>query len=150
MPTYQNTTNTDITEKGIKILAGATLAVYKVLSSAGLNQTSAQPYHEISNGGRESISVASGATSSPVYIRDTADRCTLAVKPGAGGSMTAQITISPRSAVEAGTANWMNWKAGSLAAAGWETIGSSVTAVRASAVAQPGTFEIAVHRFVEG
>jgi hypothetical protein len=87
-----------------------------------------------------SIALAAAETSAPVFVGGI---CTVTALPGGGGTMTVQTTTSRPSLVTAGTATWINWTAGA-AAANTQAATNMVTAVRATATTQPGTFEVMV------
>jgi hypothetical protein len=47
MPTYQNNTSYTITDKGVKIAPGETVATTKILTNANLTRTANTPYQEV-------------------------------------------------------------------------------------------------------
>lgn len=107
------------------------------------SQTMNEGYRDASGLNHHQETVGSGATSDPVIIHGDAERVSVAVFPGGGGSMTIQFTCSPPAAVEAGTANWVAWSKGAVTSADADTLAGPVTAVRASAATAAGVFEIA-------
>lgn len=97
------------------------------------------PITPMSNGARKRVTVAAGATSAPIYV--PGDAVVTAV-PGGGGSMLAQASWSPADDVEAGTASWFDWDAGSVTSKTIQML-SKATAVRFVATTQPGVGEVA-------
>lgn len=85
------------------------------------------------------IELTAGTTSSPVYLGGP--ECVVACTPGIGGSMLAQATWSLRSDVEAGTANWSDWDAGTVTAAANQLL-LRATAVRFTATTVAGVAEV--------
>lgn len=84
--------------------------------------------------------VAAGA--SQVVVMGSSPVTVTAI-PGGGGTMTIYATTSPRSAIDAGTANWVAWPAGAVAVATQNTAFGVVTGIKCTAAVAPGSCEIA-------
>ena len=91
-------------------------------------------------GMRTTVSVSAGETSPPVGVCGDA---IVTVSPGSGGTMLAQATWSTPSDVNAGTAVWFDWDAGTVSAKAIQTL-SKATAVRFVAATATGTGEVAL------
>jgi hypothetical protein len=90
-------------------------------------------------GGVTKIALTAGSTSSPVY---TPDSCVISCTPGGGGTMLAEATWSLPAEVEAGTARWFSWDAGTVSAAANQLL-QHATAVRFTATTTDGVGEVA-------
>lgn len=89
-----------------------------------------------------SETIANGLTGAAVYIQDEMQSVSVGIIPAGGASGKAQYTLSPGSAVEAGTATWRDWPAGVVAATTDDTLIGPVTAVRGVSAAGNVTIEI--------
>ena len=69
-------------------------------------------------------------------------RPTVAVHPGAGGTMTIQYTASPLPSILAGTASWVNWAHNASSAPRLEFLQGPVTGIRCTAAVSEGVWEV--------
>lgn len=90
------------------------------------------------DGRKISAAVPAGETSNPIFVgQDVVVACF----PGSGGTMSAQATWSSVDAVNAGTANWLTWDAGSVSAGAAQAL-SMATAVKFTATTKAGVGEV--------
>ena len=86
------------------------------------------------------ITVPAGATSDPVYA--SGGRVVTAI-PGAGGTMLVEATWSSKADVNARTATWFSWDAGTVSAKANQIL-QHATAVRFTATTAAGVGEVAL------
>lgn len=67
---------------------------------------------------------------------------TINAVPGSGGTMLVQYTSSSFSSIDAGTANWTNWPAGSVSSQTSDSALGPITGIKASATTANGTLEV--------
>ncbi|MFZ5536737.1 MAG: hypothetical protein ACOZAP_04570 [Pseudomonadota bacterium] len=84
--------------------------------------------------------IPAGQTLSPVYL--ARHPVSVAVAPGAGGSVLVEFTLSPRALIETGEALWHAWPAGAVTEASVDVLSAPAVAVRAQATGADGFIEI--------
>lgn len=85
--------------------------------------------------------VAADTTSSPLYLPPQPERrATVAIHPGSTAKV--QYTTSPESAVDGGTAQWIDWPEGEVSASTQDALLAPVTALRAVAIGADADWEV--------
>jgi hypothetical protein len=69
-------------------------------------------------------------------------RPSVAVHPGAGGTLAVDYSLSPISAVRGDTANWVAWTHGASATKRLEMLAGPVTAIRFTPAVATGVWEV--------
>lgn len=83
--------------------------------------------------------VPAGETSTPIMVGQLV---TIVCSPGAGGTMLAEATWSSRDDVNANTARWLSWDAGTTSSRIAQRL-AEATAVRFTATGAAGVGEVA-------
>ena len=83
--------------------------------------------------------VANGATGNTIYVKLP---CTVTVIPAGGASGKLQFSTSLYGDLDAGTATWQDWNAGTVTAATSAVLPGWVTAVRVVSVSGAVTLEV--------
>lgn len=89
-------------------------------------------------GGVTKVELTAGSTSSPIYTKSSA---VITCTPGSGGTMLAEATWSLPAEVEAGTARWFEWDAGTVSTSTNQLL-QHATAVRFTATTAAGVAEV--------
>ncbi|MEZ0231892.1 MAG: hypothetical protein ACAH12_03560 [Methylophilaceae bacterium] len=92
--------------------------------------------------GTKNYLVGAGVDSEIIY--NLPKDSTVTLKPGSGGSMSAYATTSSEDDVKAGNADWELWPAGAVTKITSDSIDSSITAIKASAVGVSGILRVRV------
>jgi hypothetical protein len=85
--------------------------------------------------------VPSGETDT-IALTFSSIRPTVAVYPGAGGTLTVQYSVSPLASVQGGTALWTNWPHNAASSPRLDFVQGPVTGIRCSALVSEGMWEI--------
>jgi len=91
---------------------------------------------------RLDLTVTAGTTSDPLPIEQSPRPITVTALPGASGTALVQFTTSPKSAIDAGTAKWIDWSPGSVGANTSSSFTTPITGLRFSATTADATFEV--------
>jgi len=91
----------------------------------------------------QSVTLTVGETSDAILIKNTSQRTSIAIHPVVSGTGKAQISVSPRDSIIAGTANWFDWAQGEVAASTLDVAVGPITAVRGVCTAGDIILEVA-------
>jgi hypothetical protein len=77
-----------------------------------------------------------------IRVNAGSERITVAVFPGAGATVSVQISISPLSVIETGSPNYVDWDAGDVTADTIRVIDGPVNAVKITSTAGTADYEM--------
>lgn len=81
-------------------------------------------------------------TAEPIAMGPGMSRISVAIHPAATFTARVEFTLSPRAAVDAGTARWISWDLGNVAAPAADALLSTITAIRGVSSGGTATLEL--------